>query len=160
MVILGICGIVLIFASSIFKGESKSSSLQQGITAEEYRKILEDSVSEIVREITGDKRAVVVVTLENGMRYSYADATVTDAENFEDSDSTQESSSASRSYITVRTADGGEKALIVTEYMPDVRGVAIVCSGGDNEQTAEKIKGAVTAALHITSKRVYITGGN
>lgn len=150
---------MLIFVSSVFKGEDKTSLSQQSITTEEYRKILEESVLEIVREITGDKRAVVVVTLENGMRYSYADATVTDAENFEGKDSTQESSSASKSYITIRTADGGEKALIVTEYMPDVRGVAIVCSGGDNEQIAQKIKGAVTAALHITSKRVYITGG-
>ena len=76
-----------------------------------------------------------------------------------DSDSLTESQSKSRSYVTVRTSDGSEKALLITEYMPDIRGVAIVCRGGENEQTAERIKGAVTAALDITSKRVYITGG-
>ena len=56
-------------------------------------------------------------------------------------------------------ADGGEQALIVTEIMPQIRGVAIICKGGNIEQTAEKIKNAVTAALNITSKRVYISGG-
>ena len=43
--------------------------------------------------------------------------------------------------------------------MPEVRGVAVVCRGGDDELINEKIKNAVTAALNITSKRVYIAGG-
>ena len=47
----------------------------------------------------------------------------------------------------------------MTAEMPEVRGVAIVCEGGDDEQINEKIKNAVTAALNITSKRVYIAGG-
>ena len=50
--------------------------------------------------------------------------------------------------------------MLVTVEMPEVRGVAIVCDGGDNEYIAEKIQNAVTAALDITSKRVYICGRN
>jgi len=42
--------------------------------------------------------------------------------------------------------------------MPQVRGVAIVCDGGDNQILNEKILNTVTAALNITSKRVYICG--
>ena len=57
-------------------------------------------------------------------------------------------------------ADGGEQALLVTTEMPEVRGVAIVCEGGDSEAINEKIENAVTAALDITSKRVYIAGGS
>ena len=41
----------------------------------------------------------------------------------------------------------------------EIRGVAVVCRGGDDELINEKIKNAVTAALNITSKRVYIAGG-
>ena len=63
-------------------------------------------------------------------------------------------------YITVKTADGGEKALIVTTQMPEIRGVAVVCQGGDDEALREKIKNAVTSALNITSQRVYICGRN
>ena len=60
----------------------------------------------------------------------------------------------------MKTADGGEQALLITEQMPEIRGVAIVCEGGDNEIINEKIKNTVTAALNITSKRVYICGRN
>ena len=41
-----------------------------------------------------------------------------------------------------------------------MRGVAVVCEGGDDEIINEKITNAVTAALNITSKRVYIAGGS
>ena len=44
--------------------------------------------------------------------------------------------------------------------MPEVRGVAIVGEGRDSEAINEKIENAVTAALDITSKRVYIAGGS
>ena len=49
--------------------------------------------------------------------------------------------------------------LVVTEIMPQIRGVAIVCELGDSPAIAERIQNAVTAALDITSQRVYIAGG-
>ena len=162
LMIVGLIGIMLIFISSLFPKSDKKEIIapNTAVTAEEYRTALETQIRELVEDITGDRKASVVVTLDSGIRYSYADATEINS-SFSDSSSTsQQSSSKNKSYITVQTADGGEQALVITEYMPDVRGVAIVCSGGNNEQTAEKIRGAVMAALQITSKRVYITGGN
>ena len=44
-----------------------------GITAEEYRSKLEQSVAEIVKSITGSDNVKVVITLESGIKYSYAD---------------------------------------------------------------------------------------
>ena len=48
---------------------------------------------------------------------------------------------------------------MVTQNMPQVRGVAVICDGGDDIQLSEKINNAVCAAINITSKRVYIAGG-
>lgn len=161
--IAGICGIVLIFISSLIpSGEDKAASKasDNSMTVEEYQQSTEESVKKIVERITGDKNATVVVTLDSGIRYSYADAKQTDSSNSSAKESEQSSESVSRSYITVKTADGGEQPLLITEYMPEVRGVAVICRGGDNSSTAEKIENAVTAALNITSKRVYIAGGN
>ena len=162
LVIVGVCGIVLIFISSLFSnGDSEKTTDTKTDTynVEEYCKLLEDDVKSIVTGITGDKHPTVVVTLESGVRYSYVSADETDTSSSTGSTSDQLSESKKQSYITVKTADGGEQALIVTEIMPEVRGVAIICSGGNAEATAEKIKNAVTAALNITSKRVYISGG-
>lgn len=159
---LGLIGILLIFLSTCSDGEEKNEkSLVTGtVSAEEYRLSLEKSVKSIVKQITGDSNATVLVTLESGVRYSYADSTETASSNTQSGTSAAESVNSAHSYITVRTADGGEQALLITELMPKIRGVAIVCIGGDNEIIAEKIKGAVTAAFDITSKRVYIAGGN
>ncbi len=162
LLIIGVCGIALIFISSLFGGEDKNEKNTTDATtctAEEYCETLEKSIKSIVTGITGDKKPTVVITLESGIRYSYASADETDTTTATGSSTDQSSESKKQSYITVKPADGGEQALIVTEIMPEVRGVAIICEGGNNEITAEKIKSAVTAALNITSKRVYISGG-
>lgn len=163
LLILGLIGMLLILVSSFLpsdKSANKADTLQKTVTAEEYRVSLEESINRLVKDITGDSKASVVVTLDSGIRYSYAELNETDTSLSTGSNTSAESSSKSHSYVTVRTADGGEQALLITEYMPEIRGVAIVCRTGSNPQTVERIKGAVTAALDISSKRVYVTGGN
>ena len=159
---IGIIGIVLIALSS-FMPESKetaSADTQTAVDMEEYKKELQEAVADIVYGVTGDKKATVVITLDSGVKYSYADSTESDTSNSSGEKSEQSSEKKSQSYVTVRTSDGGEEALLLTEIMPEVRGVAIICEGGDNEILAEKIKNAVKAALDISSQRVYIAGGN
>ncbi len=162
LVIAGLCGIFFIFLSSIFSGEEKSektAEIKTEYTAQQYCEMLEDNIKSIVSGITGDKSPTVVVTLESGIRYSYASADETDMSSSTGNSNDQSSESKKESFITVKNSDGSERALIVAEIMPEIRGVAIICKGGNQEATAEKIKNAVMAALNITSKRVYISGG-
>lgn len=163
LIAVGLAGIVLIALSSFLpsgKKESAGTVSGSGMTAEEYRQSLEERVGRIVTDITSDTNAAVVVTLDSGFRYSYADATESDSSEASGQNSEQSSNRTTRSYITVRSSDGGETALLVTEMMPQVRGVAIICRGGNDSETADKIRSAVMAALDLTSKRVYVTGGN
>lgn len=162
LLIMGIAGIMLIFISSVFSSAKteKKAVTDTPITAEEYKAALESDITKTVIDITGSKKVSVVITLESGIRYSYADTreeTVTEKSEKENRVSDNE---LKEGYITVKTADGGEQALIVATEMPEVRGVAIVCDGGDNQYIYEKIQNAVMAALDITSKRVYICGRN
>ena len=161
LVIFGVCGILLIFISSLFSKNDDNTLQSSEITydTEKYCQALEEDIKSIVTGITGDKKATVVITLESGIRYNYASVDETDTSNSSGTSTDQSSESKKQSYITIKTADGGEKALIVTEIMPQIRGVAIICKGGNSTEIAEKIKNAVTAALNITSKRVYISGG-
>ncbi len=162
IVIIGIIGLVLILLSSVATGTAKKQEPlpESQITAEGYKEMLEEDIKKTVKDITGSKNVSVVITLESGIRYSYADIkeeTITEKSEKENHIS---DSGIKEGYITVKTADGGEEALLVTTEMPKVRGVAIVCDGGDNEHIIEKVQNAVTAALDITSKRVYICGRN
>ena len=162
VLIIGLVGIGLLVLSSLFSsGESKKENMKTGeMTAEEYKTILEEDIKETVTDITGSKNVSVVITLESGIKYSYADIreeTLTEKKENEKESTDNETKSG---YITVKTAEGGEQALLVTTQMPKVRGVAIVCDGGDNERIAEKIQNAVMSALNISSKKVYICGRN
>ena len=157
LVALGVCGILLVFISSLFEGDNKTKEKNTTdnttYTAEQYCENLENDIKNIVYSITGDKKATVVITLESGIKYSYASANETDISSSTGSVNDQSSESKKQSYITIKSADGGEEALIVTEIMPEVRGVAIVCIDGNNEYTVEKIKNAVTAACAASSAR-------
>ncbi len=160
LLILGLSGIFLIFISSFFpSGEKKAAEVKEDMNAQEYRDIIQKSVCNIVTGITGDKKPTVVVTLESGVKYSYADSKESDTSASTNKESEENRKATKQSYITVKTSDGGEKPLVVTEIMPDIRGVAIVCELGDSPAVSEKIQNAVTAALNITSQRVYVSGG-
>ncbi len=160
LMILGITGILLIFLSTFFGGEKQDETEKniREMSVEEYRIGLQDDIKEMVTSITGSRKVTVVVTLESGIRYSYADTREETVSGKTESDSESKGSELKESYITVKSPEGGEEALLLTTEMPEIRGVAVVCDGGDNEILSEKIKNTVTAALNITSKRVYICG--
>lgn len=157
--ILGISGIILIFVSGLIPTGKKSETINSGIDAEDYRKTVYNSVKDIVTGITGDKNPTVVITLESGVKYDYADLSESDTSASTNKEAKENRKATKQSYITVKSSDGGEKPLVVTEIMPEIRGVAIVCALGDSPSVAEKIQNAVTAALDITSQRVYVSGG-
>lgn len=160
LIILGTAGILLILLSSFISGgeEEATVSASDEITAREYCEMLEADICKMVTDITGSKNVTAVVTLESGIRYSYADTREKISSDKTEKESKSSDSELKEGYITVKTADGGEQALLITAEMPEIRGVAIVCEGGDSEIINEKILNTVTAALNITSKRVYICG--
>ncbi len=155
--IIGIIGILLIFASSFISGEEKPiEKNKENFNATEYTESLQKSVKKTVQSITGSRDITVFITLEGGPRYTYGQDSKVKNE-----DSEKENNQESElSYIIVTDADGNEKALSVYETYPEVRGVTVVYSG--SPAYAEKIESAVTAALGITSKRISIInkGGN
>lgn len=163
LMLAGLTGILLIYLSTLFGAKSDAGTKRpaaEELSAAEYRAELEERLRGMVAQITGSRNVTVVVTLETGLRYSYADTREGTSANKTESGFESTSSESKESYITVKTSDGGEQALLVTTQMPEVRGIAIVCEGGDDEQISEKIQNAVMAALNVTSKRVYIAGGN
>lgn len=159
MIIAGICGILLILLSEFPVFQVKEKQTTDDTYIKEYQNTLTKSVEKIVQEISGDTNPTVVVTLETAVEYSYADEFESESESSAGSDSSRQLDSQKRSYITIKDSDGAEKPLVVTQIMPQIRGVAVVCRGGDDLEIQKKIQNAVTAALNISGKRVCILGG-
>ena len=160
LIIIGVIGIALIFISSFIDDKPKSQASIDDFSVEEYKQSLEKDITKLVKSISGSRRVTVVITLESGINYEYADNLEESNDSKNDNLNTAEKSEIKQHYITVKNADGSEAAILISKQMPEIRGVAIVCEGGDNAALNEKIQNAVMSALNITSKRVYIAGGN
>ena len=160
LIIIGVIGIALIFLSSFIEPKPENKSNLDEFSTEEYKDKLEKDITKLVKSISGSRKVTVVITLESGINYQYADNLEESDESKNDNLNTAEKSEIKQNYITVKNADGSEQAILISKQMPEIRGVAIVCEGGDNAALNEKIQNAVMSALNITSKRVYIAGGN
>ena len=110
--------------------------------------------------IRGAGQCQVMVTLENGVEYVYASQQKVNTDRTEDtaSDSNKISQrDGTEQNIIIVDTDNGRQGLLVTEIQPTVKGVVVVCEGGDLPQVQQRIIEAVTTALNISSKRVCVT---
>lgn len=164
IILVGLLGISLIFISSFFKSDT---NVKQDLTAvqvstEDYARQLEDNLKNIVCAITGAGEAKVLVTLESSTQTVYATEQKKNKEETEDktdgeTSKKRESNDLETKYIKIKDANGAEKALSVTQLQPTVKGVVVVCKGGNDPEVQKKITDAVKTALNITSKRVFVT---
>ena len=166
IIFLGVIGITLIFASNFSKGKLKENKKTDKdlsiVDTYEYKKQLEENLKNIISEISGVGKTQVLVTLESSMQNVYATEQKKNKEALEDKNENerskkQESNEIETKYITIRDSDGTEKALSVMQIQPTIKGVVVVCTGGDNIDVKNKVIEAVKTALNITSKRVFVT---
>ena len=161
IIVLGAAGIALIFISNFFAhgsredNSSEQSNVQSGVVEglSEYKESVEKSLRDIISKIEGAGRTEVFLTLDNGNENIYA---VNRTENSEEKDENTDSSTKSE-YFTVRNSDGSEDGMLLKIHQPDVRGVVVVCDGGDEAITKERVLEAVTKSLNISSAKVCIT---
>lgn len=113
-----------------------------------YTENLEKRIKELCRSCDGAGDVHVLLTLDSGSEYVYA----SDVEQKKDG----ENGSVTREYLIV-SASGGDEPVKVTEIYPRIRGVAVVCSGGDRSDVREKITSLLSAALGIPTNRIRVS---
>jgi len=158
LVILGICGIALIYLSTLFGNEKKQESApvkeEASDSAGEYEQRLERELARIVRAITGEEDPVVLVTLESSSRTVYAADEKTNSHQEENGQSGEE---YEKTHVILKDSGGAQQALTVTEIQPKVKGVVIVSRYAGNPVAREKLTEAAKTALDISSAKVCVT---
>ncbi len=159
LLIGGLCGLVLLILPEMFPQSSRKEQ-ESVFSTQAYIQSIEQQLASLIGSIQGAGDCKVMVTLENGVEYVYATEQKTNSDRQEENGTdenrlTQRNDSESSAIII----DSGEKreGLLITELQPTVRGVVVVCDGGDREEIREQIVQAVTVALNISSKRVFVT---
>lgn len=166
IVVTGLLGIGLILLSGLFpekkdEAQAQVSSQVAYVSLTQYENNLEQSLADIISSINGAGKTRVLLTMDSTVEQVYAtDKNMTQKDSVNSGDSTQSNkdTSADSTYITVELADGTQQTVLLKEIQPKVRGVLVVCSGGDNSVVKEKIVDAVTKALDISSSRVSVAG--
>lgn len=167
IVMLGFAGIALIFLSSRLTSQT-DSSLQTDIspivqtdTSEEYKNRITEELGNMLASMEGTGRTKVMVTLSGTERDIYA--ADTDTNDKQSSKKTGENENADqqntekKKYTIIREKDGSEKALSVGQLVPEIKGVLVICDGGDNEEVRDNIINAVSAALNIQKSHIYVS---
>ena len=160
--VIGIAGILLIFLSSLFggKGNESASKGTEAFDSEQYVEKLEERIHNMVTGIQGVGEAKVMVTLENTTEYIYESEkreTTDAAKDYSEgqTEKEQERNDYERNVILIEGSNGKE-ALLKTTVEPRVKGVVVVCQGGENIAVEKSIIDAVTTALDISSNRVCV----
>lgn len=157
LIVCGILGVFLLVVPEFIPEKAEKAEV---ITADDYICRTEERLTALIGSIDGAGDCEVMVTLENGVEYVYATEEKSNSDREEDSSDgdtrlTQRDDNESAAILI--DTDNGHEGLLVTEIQPTVRGVVVVCEGGDNEAVRARILQAVTVALNISSKRVCVT---
>lgn len=145
---VGLIGILLIALSELPSCEKREKSTAVTVTETQVEQALEKRITALLREVEGVGSCRVMVTLESGTQMVYAADTVSSA-------GADGAASLSESYLTVDT-DTGPVGLLLTRIQPTVKGVAVVCDGGDNAAVCQRVIQVVSTAFHISERRVCV----
>lgn len=158
LIAIGLIGILLIGLSSFLSNGTKNRAKQGKSvkTAEEFVVDTEQRLTEIIGSIEGAGDCRVMVTLENSVEYIYAVEQDINTDRQEDSNRISEREDNRESVIIVDT-ENGRQGLLVTEIQPTVKGVVVICEGGDQPVVQQRIVNTLTTVLNISSKRVCVT---
>ncbi len=159
LLLLGALGVLLLILPEFFPKKTDETATAV-LTADAFARQTEERLKTLVESIDGAGACQVMVTLENGVEYVYATEERRNTDRQEDvsgEDSRLTQRDDNQSSVIVIDSENGREGLLVTEIQPTIRGVVVVCEGGDDAEVRERVISAVTVALNISAKRVCIT---
>ena len=121
----------------------------------DYEQQLERRLCEIIGAIAGAGETRVMLTLDSGSEPIYATQGKSDSKSSYGEGTGEESLSASKEYVIIGSGSG-EQGLVLKMLEPQVRGVAVICRGGDDIIVRQAIVEAVTAVLGVGSNKVSV----
>ncbi len=154
-VVIGFSAILIIFFSEYASSDSNvkdEKNVSQEMSSVAYCEYLEEKVQEIVESIDGAGKSKVMITLSETTEYIYATNDKDTRKNSENGDD----SAFENDYVIIEN-NSNDTGLLVKTIEPKVRGVAVVCEGGNDSAVQRQIYSAVSAVLNISTSRISIS---
>lgn len=153
IVAVGIAAVLLLTLSELIPAGSRNKKEEEKADTDTvsdysgYEEKTEERLRELISAIDGAGGVKVMVTLESGNENVYAVE--------QSGDSSSSSESYDKKYVIVEK-DGTDSGLMLKVVEPQIRGVAVICTGADSAEVRSEIIDTVTAVLGVSSTRVSI----
>lgn len=154
VMLLGTGGLLLIMLSSLLTGEKKTGRSEEEISSTDfsdhtdYCHETERRLENFLKTIEGAGDVRVYLTVGTDQRYVYAR---------EEKISRSENKTEEEEKYVMIGGGNGKSALIETVEVPEITGAVIACTGCDSPVVTERIYRAVSAALGISSGKIFVT---
>ncbi|MBE6827908.1 MAG: hypothetical protein E7514_04735 [Ruminococcaceae bacterium] len=148
LVIIGFLGIGLIVLSEFETEKKDTDDNSVCVSEQDYEKTLEKRLEEIISQIDGAGRTIVMVKLYSTEKSEYLKNTQSDFSSDGNEKSEEE-------YIVVRNGNSEQGVVVKKEY-PAVQGVAVVCEGGNIGSVKNDITNAVSSLTGISKNNIAV----
>lgn len=143
---LGLVGMLLVAVS--FMGDDSSKEVSNTENEIEYNQLeVQNSLEKIIECIDGAGETRVMITYDTTTENVFASDS--------DTDKKEQHLNTKNKHIIV-DGKNGETGLMLKVIYPKVRGVAVVCQGGDNPVIKEQIIDTVSALFDISSRKITV----
>ncbi len=154
--IIAVIGIILLIVSELISASDIEENKEDYVSTDTYVQSIEKKLSEIISSIEGAGEAKVMVTLETGEENIYAKEVKSD----EQTNGDKISSNYEYEYIVIKSGSSNESGMLLKVVEPSIRGVAVVCDGGDNASVRENIINTVSCVLDIKTNKISVCKKN
>lgn len=154
VIFVGFIGVLLIALSEISFDDSTDKNNEKISSSDsyEYCAYIEKRVEDIVSSIDGAGNVRVMITLAETTEYVYAQ----NQNGTKKSNKDSENSDNKNSFVIIEK-DNNDSGLLIKTFEPKIRGVAIVCDGGDSPTVQQQIYSTVSAVLNVSTARISIS---
>ncbi len=139
-------GILFLVGGTFLPNKTQAQNSGESYAVQYYTEEMEKRIASLCTSIAGVEEATVLLTLENGSEYVYAR-----------NGNNQPDGGQSWDYMILHGGEE-EEAVLMTEIYPKVRGVAVVCTGGDIPVIKQTVTELLSASLGIASHRIRVAG--
>ena len=155
LLFFGVVGILLIFLSDLIPQQTQTEvSTTENLDA--YVEKLENRLLDTVKLVEGVGEVKIMLTLEGGSETIYA-STEKSASTSSDSGTNTSSQSSYENEVVLVDDGSGRQALVQTALEPEIKGVAVVCQGGDDIAVVKRVTDVVSVVLGIPTSRICVT---
>ncbi|MBQ7602678.1 MAG: hypothetical protein IJU58_00825 [Clostridia bacterium] len=141
--------------------EKQTSTSTSGTnTLSDYTTLLETKLSKTLSQIEGAGNVDVMITLDGAsqliLAYDTESRTNSTDNTTASGTSTKSNNTTTNSTPIIITKNGQSEPLVLSEIMPNIKGVVVVCEGANNIRVKLNILQAVQALLGVNSGQIEI----